>query len=445
LVLRISEVDDKKRIIRFIIILAVIHAVYFIFALNFDGLYMADSYEYLKQSENLKSAHSFYCGDLSKPIDNDLYTRRPPIYGLFIFLSGGLFQSDILIIILQSLISILTMTGLYSMLREYESGKYSYLALPLFLVLFPPQFITSNFIMAEILMQAFVFWAFFCFVKFIKTKKSSYVYLYNIFLTLGVLTKPVLLFFWIPNILFSAYLYYKYRKSPLLIASIIQPAVVFLVCFMNLQTTGYFHYSSLKDNNLLYYNGYFILVNTKDIETANREIEDMQKYLFGISDYRKMSQEREKMGFELVEKNKLVYAKLHLKGVLNYFFDPGRFDFLNFTGQMKEKNNEGMMFTFASEGYFGIFKRLLQQNPALLIYLVIVLLMNIILFAGFFIFLFRKNINREIKFFLLLMVLFMGFMSGPLGTLRYKIHILPLMLYGLICFIDKTDKKSIKR
>ncbi|MDD5361274.1 MAG: hypothetical protein PHN88_04025 [Ignavibacteria bacterium] len=199
-------------------------------------------------------------------------------------------------------------------------------------------------------------------------------------------------------------------------------------------------YSSLKDNNLLYYNGYFILVNTRDIETANREISDKQKYLFGITDYKKMSEERERMGLELINDNKLVYAKLHMKGVLNYFFDPGRFDFLNFTGQLKEKNNEGMMFTFAKEGYIGIFNQLLKQNPALLAYLVLVFIMNIVLFAGFVAFLFKKNINTDIKIYLTLMVLFLGFMSGPLGTLRYKIHIIPLLLFGLICFMQNTVK-----
>jgi 4-amino-4-deoxy-L-arabinose transferase-like glycosyltransferase len=438
-------VKDRKQIIRFIVILAVIHAVYFVLSVNFKGLYMADSYEYMKQAENLKSAHSFYCGDLSKPINNDLYTRRPPLYGFFIFISNILFNSDLFIIILQSLISIVTLTGLYILLREYENRKYSYLFLPLFLLLFPPQFITSNFIMAEILMQAFVFWSFYSFVKFLKTGKVHYIYLYNVFLTLGVLTKPVLLFFWIPNILFSVYLYYKHKKSSFLWASAIQPAVVLLICLMNMQTTGYFHYSSLKDNNLLYYNGYFILVNTRDIETANREIADMQKYLFGITDYKKMSEERERMGLELINNNKMVYAKLHMKGVLNYFFDPGRFDFLNFTGQLKEKNNEGMMFTFAKDGYIGIFNQLLKQNPILLAYLLLVLIMNIVLFAGFAAFLFKRKINIDIKIYLALMVLFLGFMSGPLGTLRYKIHIIPLMLFGLICFMQKTVKSEIEQ
>jgi hypothetical protein len=434
--------NDRKRIILFVAVLAIIHAIYFIFAMNFNCLYMADSYEYLKQAENLKSSHTLYCGDLNKPIDNDLYTRRPPVYGLFIFISNLLINSDLLIIILQSLISIVTLTGLYSMLREYGTNKYSYLILPLFLLLFPPQFITANFIMAEILMQAFVFWSFYFFVKFLKTKEVKFIYLYNIFFTLGVLTKPVMLFFWIPNIIFSVYLFYKYKKSSFLVASVIQPAVVLLVCLMNLQTTGFFHYSSLKDNNLLFYNGYFILVNTRDIDTANREIEDMQKYLFGINDYRKMSEERERMGLELINNNKLVYAKLHLKGVLNYFFDPGRFDFLNFTGQLNEKNNEGMMFTFAKEGYLGIIKQLLNQNPALLAYLALIFVMNIILFAGFAVFLFSKNVGIDLKIFLALLVVFLGFMSGPLGTLRYKIHIIPLMIFGLVCILQRRGNRE---
>ncbi|MCE1165930.1 MAG: glycosyltransferase family 39 protein, partial [Bacteroidetes bacterium] len=397
---------------------------------------MADSAEYLKQAENIKSSLSFYCGDLTKNIDNDLYTRRPPVYGILITVLELFTVSDFAVILFQSALSILTMTGLFVILRDEGYEKISYAAIPLFLLLFPPQEITANFIMAEILLQSLIFWAFLCFYRYGKTKEVKYMLFYNLLLAAGVLTKPVLLYFWIPNLLFSFYLYYKNRKFAVVAASLIMPSVILAVCLMNLGKTGYFHYSSLKDNNLLYYNGYFILVNTKNLETANREIEETQKYLFGIQDYRKMSEERARLGTELVMNNMTTYAKLHLKGVFNYFFDPGRFDFLNFTGQLNEKNNEGMMFIFAKEGYAGVIKQLLKQNPALLAYLFVVFFMNVILFAGFLIFLIKKNVETEIKILAALMVFFMGFMSGPLGTLRYKIHIVPLMLFGCIIAVS---------
>lgn len=433
---------DKRKILILIAVLAVAHAVYFMLALKFNGIYMADSAEYLKQAENIKSSFSFYCGDLNRQIDNDLYTRRPPLYGILIALLKFASDSDFTALLFQSVLSILNMTGLYLMLRDAGREKYAFAAIPLFVLLFPPQAITSNFIMAEILLQTIIFWSFYSFVKYVKTKEIKYIIYFNLLLAAGVLTKPVLLYFWIPNALLSFYLYFKNRKIAVLAASAVLPAVILAVCLFNLGKTGYFHYSSLKDNNLLYYNGYFILVNTKDIETANREIAETQKYLFGIQDYKKMSEERERLGTELVMNNKAAYAKLHLKGVLNYFFDPGRFDFLNFTGQLNEKNNEGMMFTFAKEGYIGVLKRLMEQNPALLGYLILVFIINIVLFAGFTAFLFRKNVELETKLYAALLVFFLGFMSGPLGTLRYKIHIIPVMLFGLILFLSGLSERK---
>ncbi len=439
----------KNKILKLAVILAVLHAAYFLLALKFGGLYMADSAEYLKQAENIKSSFSFYCGDLAKQIDNDLFTRRPPVYALLIAAVKFVVNSDFAVLFLQSLLSILNLTGLYILMRGAGYEKYSFAAIPLFALLFPPQAITSNFIMAETLLQTIVFWTFYSFVKYIKTKELKYIFYFNLLLAAGVLTKPVLLYFWIPNILFSLYLYYKNRKVTIIAASAILPAVILAVCLFNLGKTGYFHYSSLKDNNLLYYNGYFILVNTKDIETANKEIEETQKYLFGIQDYKQMSEERERLGTELVMNNKMTYAKLHLKGVLNYFFDPGRFDFLNFTGRLNEKNNEGMMFIFAKEGYIGVLKQLIKQNPGLLAYLVLVFLMNVVLFVGFIVFLIRKNVEFEIKLFAALLVFFLGFMSGPLGTLRYKIHVIPLMLFGAIIalsgFIDRKSRDEAEK
>lgn len=440
--------EKKRRILLFVLVLGIMHAFYFLIAVKTGGIYMADSAEYIQQSENLKSSMTYYCGDLNKPLIYDQFTKRPPVYGLLIAALKSLVNSDFFIVLFQALLSISTLTGLCLMLQELGYSRYPYSIIPAFVLLFPPQAITANFVMAEILMQALVFWSFFFFVKFIRTKETKYVFLYNVLLVLAVLTKPVIVLFWIPNVILSVYLYFKFRKKSFITASLIMPTVILAVCLSNLGKTGYFHYSSLKNNALLYYNAYFILLNTKGEETAEKEKTNMQNYLFSIPDYKTMSEERERMGWELIMNNKFVYAKLHAKGVMNFFFDPGRFDFLNYTGQLNEKNTEGMMFTFAKDGYIGVLMRLLKQNPLNLAFFMFIFAMNIILFAGFAVFLFKKNIDASIRIYAGLIVFFLGLMSGPLGTLRYKIHVLPIMLFGLVIvlsdfFSRRKKKKSV--
>ncbi len=442
------KVEKKRKILLFVLVLGVMHAFYFLIAVKTGGIYMADSAEYIQQSENLKSSMTYYCGDLNKPLNYDQFTKRPPVYGLLIAALKLLVNSDFFILLFQALLSISMLTGLCLILLEMGYSRYPYSIIPAFVLLFPPQAITANFVMAEILMQTFVFWSFFFFVKFVRTKETKYVFLYNVLLVIAVLTKPVIVLFWIPNVILSVYLYFKFRKKSIITASLIMPLVILAVCLSNLGKTGYFHYSSLKNNALLYYNAYFILLNTKDEETADKEKTNMQNYLFSIPDYKTMSEERERMGWDLIMNNKFIYAKLHAKGVMNFFFDPGRFDFLNYTGQLNEKNTEGMMFTFVKDGYIGVLMRMIRQNPLNLAYFVLVFTMNIILFAGFIVFLFKNKISSEIRIYAALLVFFLGFMSGPLGSLRYKIHVLPVMLFGLIIVISdylilRDNKKTI--
>jgi len=439
-------VEKKRKILLFVLVLGIMHAFYFLIAVKTGGIYMADSAEYIQQSENLKSSMTCYCGDLNKPLNYDQFTKRPPVYGLLIAALKLLFNSDFFIVLFQALLSISALTGLCLILQELGYSRYPYSFIPAFVLLFPPQAITANFVMAEILMQTFVFWSFFFFVKFVRTKETKYIFLYNVLLVFAVLTKPVIVLFWIPNVILSVYLYFKFRNKSFITASLIMPLVILAVCLFNLGKTGYFHYSSLKNNALLYYNAYFILLNTKGEETAEKEKTNMQNYLFSIPDYKTMSEERERMGWELIMNNKFIYAKLHAKGVMNFFFDPGRFDFLNYTGQLNEKNTEGMMFTFVKDGYIGVLMRMIRQNPLNLAYFVLVFTMNIILFAGFIVFLFKNDISSEIRIYAGMLVFFLGFMSGPLGSLRYKIHVLPVMLFGLIIVLsDFLSRRKTKK
>jgi hypothetical protein len=143
-----------------------------------------------------------------------------------------------------------------------------------------------------------------------------------------------------------------------------------------------------------------------------------------------MTKEAERIATEIIMDNKLAYAKFHLKGMLNYFFDPGRYD-LNYLLLIKEKNHTGLMFAFARGGYGEVFDFIRRQPFYIVLYLVFMLIMNSITFFSLFLFLFSKKVYFEIKIFLAFMVLYMSFVSGIIGTMRYKIHIYFLILFTL--------------
>ncbi|MBE7508747.1 MAG: hypothetical protein HS118_00925 [Bacteroidia bacterium] len=48
--------------------------------------FSVDSVDYLHQATNLKAHGSWYAGDWDMPHDDTMYSRRPPLYAIFLFL-----------------------------------------------------------------------------------------------------------------------------------------------------------------------------------------------------------------------------------------------------------------------------------------------------------------------------------------------------------------------
>jgi hypothetical protein len=417
-----------------------IHVIFFAVFYHNNNIYMADSKEYLYQAYNLKTHLSAYCADLTGQINPALYTKRPPLYGLMILFLKTIYSSNYFILLTQSLFSLLNIFGLIRLLKEYNFDLDARKALFIFIIFFPAQYIYCNMIMSEILLQTLIFWGFYNIIYYLKYKKNSNILYYNILLGLAVLTKPVLVYFWIPNLLFMIYLYFRNRRFSLIIYSLIQPLVILLFTLYSYSVTGNFNYSSQKPVNYLDYTATFLLINVHGEEAGWKKYEEIHSYLDTISSYPFMTKEAERIATEIIMDNKLAYAKFHLKGMLNYFFDPGRYD-LNYLLSIKEKNHTGLMFAFAKGGYGEIFSFVSRQPFYIIGYLAFMLTINMCLVLSLVLFLFSRKISPEIKIFLLFMAFYMSFVSGILGTMRYKTHIYFLLLFSLPFSLDVIKSK----
>jgi hypothetical protein len=194
--------------------------------------------------------------------------------------------------------------------------------------------------------------------------------------------------------------------------------------------TGCFQYSSNKQVSYLDYGATYLLITVRGEEEGWKKWEEAHNYLDTISNYSFMTDEAERIASEIIMDNKLAYIKFHIKGMLNYFFDPGRYD-LNYLLSIKEKNQTGLMYAFAKGGYGEILAFLSRQPGYIIVYLAIVLLMNLVLILSFLLFFFNKKVFLEIKIFIGFMIFYMSFVSGILGTMRYKIHVYFLLLFTL--------------
>lgn len=406
------------------------------------NIYMADSIEYLMQAYNIKAHLSFYCADLTKEINPALYTKRPPMYGLVILFIKTIYNSNYFVLFVQNLLSIANIIGLIKILHDYKFEFDVKKSLYIFIVFFPAQYIYVNMIMSEILLQTFIFWALFNLFYYIKNRTTRNIIYYNIILALAVLTKPVLVYFWIPNLIFMAYLYYKNKKTSTLLSGLIHPVFVLLFSYYGYTTTGNLSYSSQKPVNLLDYYATFLLISVNGEDGGWKRYGEIHSYLDTIKDYSKMSIEAEKIAMEIILDNKIEYAKLHLKGMLNYFFDPGRYD-LNYLLSVKEKNHSGLMIAFAKGGYGEVVNFVTKQPYYVIVYLSLMLIINFCFVLSLILFLFNKRVYEEIKFFVLFMAVYMSFLSGMLGTMRYKIHIYFLLLFTIPFAIEYIKSKNL--
>src|SRR5688572_5345729 len=73
------------------------------------GYLTKDSAEYIQQALNLRSQFTFYCGSLSEPLIPELFSLRPPGYGLFLTVLCIGKQEVILPLLVQVILSVFTL------------------------------------------------------------------------------------------------------------------------------------------------------------------------------------------------------------------------------------------------------------------------------------------------------------------------------------------------
>jgi len=315
----------NKNTLFIILIIVLIHMIYFVLTLFWKNIYISDSYEYLNQAINLGKHLNWYCGNFNEQIDLDFFSRRPPVYGLFLFILKSIVKTDYFILFVQSILSIVNIYGVLRLLRYYKFNVSEKIIVLFTLVLYPSQLI-------------------YC-------------------------------------------------------------------C-----------------NNLL-------LMELYEENEYSMKINEIREYLGSIEDYTFKCSEEERIGYGIILNNKIEYAKLHVKGMINFFLDPGRFDLVNFAG-IKEQRNVSLLKLFTKSGYWEVSKYIFSQPFPITLYLILNLLINVIMLASLLYLPFVKKINIDLKFFIFILILYLSFFTGPVGAMRFKVPLFPIILFTIpfLCF-----------
>lgn len=254
-------------------------------------------------------------------------------------------------------------------------------------------------------------------------------------------TKPV--FFPLIYFNFLYFSVYFFRKKTFSYALFLPS--LFLVCYFSLNNykTGYSHFSSIENINLIDYNLYYFKSNKESREIADRWKDSVYQENTKYKTFKEQSLFLNKVGQNEIRKNLFSYSWYHFYTSLRGMFDPGRFDIMTFL--KKEDGKQGFLEMLNSKKPLNSIISAKQVWLYILLFcLLLVNFFKIILFFNYF-FSNRKKTTSLVNYLFLLIVLYL-LLSGPVNCSRLM---MPLQLV-VICFaltqynVYKNKSKLLK-
>jgi hypothetical protein len=397
----------------------------------------------LHAAANLKSDFLLYSGDLAKPIIAELFTRRPPIYPLFLAVCQLISPGMVLIVFIQNILSIAGIYLVRKIILKYGySDKYDILFIIL-LFFTPAQFIYANMIMSDTLFQFLIILLVWFFIKYMNEKRYLYGFLYTTVLALSVLTKPVFVYFIFLNVLFFIWISVKRASLKPLLLSLIPLVLLFTFQYRNYRQTGVFEVSSIVTANVLDFNINFFLAQTEGKQKADSTITAIDSISALQGTYKDKVAFKKQHTIEIIKQQPVRFFIYHTKGMAGFFLDPGRFDLVNFFNLNAEKTN-GLLYLINQVGYKGALVFLLKHSFLLLLLLAIIFIFNIIKFLFLIGFIFQGRFNKYLKWFILFLIFYVAFLTGPLGVARYIMPLAPLYIGSGLLFLSQKLNKNLE-
>ena len=426
-ILTINYLQSNKL---FLLALFSIHAFYFLVALNYQDIYTLDSDEYTQTAVNLVKHGEIYNYFWQQEHRPEYYSLRPPLYGLFILVLKLIYDSDLFVILIQNIMNIFSLIFFIELFRSKGISEVLKVCSILALVFFPTQMIMANSIMADQILQFFLILALACLMKYLDSRKAYFLVLYNLMLVLAVYTKPVLMYFWIPNLLFCLYLYVENRQKLILISSLLLPLSIYVWCARNETQTGLFHFSSIKTQNILDLNAGSVLTLRHGEDQAT-EIKDS---ILAKAETMKVYKDRvayiNSESMQIIQGNLGIYLYAHAKGMLNFMLAAGRTDMVDFFPD-KPKEEISLIREFEKDEFSGLLYYFSQVNLFLIVFMFSIVLWNVLMLVSFLTFSFNSDFSPTIRLFVFVLIAYICFVCGPGGYARLKMCIMPFMLLNL--------------
>lgn len=413
-----------------------LHAAFMFKQIFFGNSLLQDSREYLYAADNLLNHQTLYAWNLNHAYNPDWLSKRPPLYplilALFRLLSAG---SETLFLLLlytvQNALSILSLRMGLQILKA-TGGKLQPWKIWLYVSLSFAQFIYANMVMCEIWLQ-------FCITAFVwlfvqRHGQARKWLLAALLLTAGTALKPVLMFACLLFPLFYLLLEIKQFKATVFALCLIPALFVAGISAWNQKRSGYFHYSSISGINLLHYNTYSLLMYKYGSRYADSTVDDIKTRARLLKHYAAGQVLIKHECANIIRKHLPVYAYLHIRGMLFCLVDPGKFDLTQFFGlphtrnMLYASNQPGLKDKLALyfSGVVGVFLGILIHFHLLRLFLLLR-------------FIFSRRFRLVLRAGLLIIPLYVVFLTGPIGASRFLMPLIPLLMAMCLAAAGKAS------
>ncbi|GAC1374501.1 MAG: hypothetical protein NVSMB30_17530 [Hymenobacter sp.] len=414
------------------LVLIGVHVLALSWALSKGAWNFPDSGRYLQAAENLRIHGQLYARPWPAKLPQGQavqeFTIRPLGYPLAVLGLGGLAYPALLLGV-QNVLSLLNLGLVLAWWARWAHPKTRHWVWAVAVtVAFPAQFIYANAVMSEMLLQTAVIALAWATVRFVDNQRPRYFLGIAGALLAALLLKPV--FYPLVMVLagVGSVLAWRHKRLQLALVAVLPLALVVLYMGWNWQRTGYFHFSSIAEINLLHYNAAGVVRQTAGPAAEEQWVGGVLREANEQPNFSARQRLIKTRARAVLMAHPGVYAQQHVQGMGALFLDPGRFDISQFL-KLDAPAGGGLLM----QARTGSLLRALHRLPlGLLSLLAVVALANVarlvLAVRGFRRLKTGGPVLHQGRWVALGLLFYVALLTGPLGAARFLVPVWPLLL-----------------
>jgi len=421
-------------------LLLLAHGLAAAYALRTGHYLFPDSDRYQQAARNIGQRGQLYARPLppGPPTGQAVqeFTIRPPGYPLLLLAVGA----PLGIVLLQNALSLgalAVVLGGWAASRARPPGRGAWAAALALALSFPAQLIYASALMSEVPLQAVVLLGVGLGAGFARTGRTRYLAGVAVAVVAAWLLKPVFAPFTVALLGVGLGLAWRQRRPVLALLGATPLLLALAYMGWNWQRTGYFHFSSIADINLLHYNAAGVLRQAQGPAAEAAWVARTLRAANAQPTFAARQRVVQAAAAAVLRRYPVRYAGQHALGMVTFFLDPGRFDSSVFLGQTAAP---GLLGRLRGQGLGGLWRGLAQQPPLLLALLALTAAANLFRLAlalrGLWV---ARPAGSAAPGWLGLgtlagrwvavaVLLYLALLTGPLGAARFLVPGWPLLL-----------------